>query len=127
MESQAVTRHTRCSIQHTRKGSIKIIIRIRKIGLKDFKNVENGTISLPCADRELDGNMESEIIGIYGQNGSGKTAVVEAMHMLRLILSGNPLPENSGDYIHQAAESAELSFEIDVQLHQETCAVYYQA
>ena len=71
--------------------------------------------------------MESEIIGIYGQNGSGKTAVVEAMHMLRLILSGNPLPENSGDYIHQAAESAELSFEFDVQLHQETCAVYYQA
>ena len=71
--------------------------------------------------------MESEIIGIYGQNGSGKTAVVEAMHMLRLILSGNPLPENSGDYIHQAAESAELSFEFDIQLHQETCAVYYQA
>ena len=71
--------------------------------------------------------MESEIIGIYGQNGSGKTAVVEAMHMLRLILSGNPLPENSGDYIHQAAESAELSFEFDVQLHQQTCAVYYQA
>ena len=47
--------------------------------------------------------------------------------ILRLILSGNPLPENSGDYIHQAAESAELSFEFDVQLHQETCAVYYQA
>ena len=71
--------------------------------------------------------MESEIIGIYGQNGSGKTTVVEAMHMLRLILSGNPLPENSGDYIHQAAESAELSFEFNVQLHQQTCAVYYQA
>ena len=68
--------------------------------------------------------MESEIIGIYGQNGSGKTAVVEAMHMLRLILSGNPLPENSGDYIHQAAESAELSFEFDVQLNQDPCAVY---
>lgn len=70
--------------------------------------------------------MESEIIGIYGQNGSGKTAVVDALYILRQILSGNPLPQNAGDYIHTATSSAHLSFEFNMQLHQYEGAVYYQ-
>lgn len=125
--SQAATRPTKSFIQHIKKGSISIIIRIRKIGLSNFKNVENGTINLPGLHSELSEDMESEIIGIYGQNGSGKTAVVEALAILKHILSGNPLPQNAADKIHKSAISSELSFEFDLQLHQHEATIYYQA
>lgn len=95
--------------------------------LKNFKNVENGTINLARLQSELSQDMESEIIGIYGQNGSGKTAVVEALAILKSILSGNSLPQSSADKIHKAASSSELSFEFDLQLHQHEATIYYQA
>ena len=45
------------------------MIRIRSIELSNVKNVANGTIGFK------DSPFGSSVMGIYGQNGSGKTAV----------------------------------------------------
>ena len=55
------------------------IVRLASLKLVNIKNVKNGTIVLPnVAKRQLSANR-AEILGIYGQNGSGKTAVIDTL------------------------------------------------
>lgn len=46
------------------------------IEIKNLKNVYNGTIDI-C--KEYDINLKSDIVGVYGQNGSGKTAIIQTL------------------------------------------------
>ena len=65
-------------------------VRITQIELHKFKNVEHGVITF-CnyKNAKKDGCVSNtDIMAIYGQNGSGKTAMVEAIRMLKDILSG---------------------------------------
>lgn len=69
---------------------------VRIIGMEifNFKNVTHGEIRFPNYQPvEYKGIIQkSDISGIYGQNGSGKTAVVEAFDILKSVLSGKPIP-----------------------------------
>ena len=47
--------------------------------------------------------------GIYGQNGSGKTTVIDAIGILRALLSGNMLPDTAGDVVSASAGSATVT------------------
>ena len=58
------------------------MIRIRSIELSNVKNVANGTIGFK------DSPFGSSVMGIYGQNGSGKTAVVESLARVQDLISG---------------------------------------
>lgn len=74
----------------------KFFTRIIKSELFNFKNVIYGEIKYlnygaVNTRAEIENN---DVIGIYGQNGSGKTAVVEAMDIIRNILSGCEIPYN---------------------------------
>jgi len=62
------------------------VIRARKIELSNIKNVHLGSIEF------RDSDFGSCIAGIYGQNGSGKTAVVDAFSCLKLLMCGRSLP-----------------------------------
>ncbi|PXV58886.1 AAA family ATPase [Halanaerobium congolense] len=41
------------------------------------------------------------MLGIYGQNGSGKTAFIEALWILKMVLLGESLPGDIKDNIYQ--------------------------
>ena len=59
-------------------------VRIKNIKLKNFKNVGYGKIEFsPKNDEQI---SPADIIGIYGQNGSGKTAVIDALHYIQILL-----------------------------------------
>lgn len=92
------------------------IVRIKKIELTNFKNVEHGKIVL--SEEE---NTKAEIIGIYGQNGSGKTAIAEAIWFLKVFLSRSSMPANIHEYINVNSEYAKLSFDFDIT----TCGERY--
>ena len=49
------------------------------------------------------------VTGIYGQNGSGKTTVIDAIGLLRSLLSGYPLPDNAGDIINMDTGHAAMT------------------
>lgn len=49
------------------------------------------------------------VTGIYGQNGSGKTTVIDAIGILRALLSGNMLPDTAGDVVSASAGSATVT------------------
>ena len=78
------------------------IIRLTKIEIKELKNVSNGII-----------DFKEKITGIYGQNGSGKTALVDAMNILKSILCGKNL-DFAYELISVNSEFAELNFHFDV-------------
>lgn len=53
-------------------------------------------------------SQTADILGIYGQNGSGKTAVVEGIAVLKNLLEGKPLPENTENFIAKNSGTCEL-------------------
>ena len=63
------------------------MIRLTSLELRNFKNIREGNIVLSSwsTKRSLPG---SDIIGIYGQNGSGKTSVIQALAVLKNIFYG---------------------------------------
>lgn len=72
----------------------KYLVRIIKNELFNFKNVEHGDIRYMNYS-SVNNNAqieEQDIVGLYGQNGSGKTAVVESLDILKCILSGVEIP-----------------------------------
>ena len=63
-------------------------VRIESIEIKNFKNVGYGHLDF----EESKKGGRASILGLYGQNGSGKTALIDALELLRFALSGRALP-----------------------------------
>ena len=50
---------------------------INSIEIKNLKNVFNGKIVISKKPESNTSKISSDIVGIYGQNGSGKTTVIK--------------------------------------------------
>ncbi|WP_407536562.1 AAA family ATPase (plasmid) [Cetobacterium somerae] len=90
---------------------MKSVTRLKSISIKNIKNVKNGSIELPQSIDESGYVKQSDIIGIYGQNGSGKTAVIESLNILKILISGEKLPKDTINLISADAVSADLEYE----------------
>ncbi len=89
-----------------------ITVRIERISLRNFKNVRYGSFVMPSF---LNKDFHSaDIVGIYGQNGSGKTAIINAFDILRCILSGGSLSDESSNLIN--IDSTDASIELGLVL-----------
>ena len=84
-------------------------VRISKIEISGFKNTQYGQIEMPSAIEKNFFSSSADILGIYGQNGSGKTAVIEAMALLQILLTGKSLPKEAGHYISEDMDSLKIS------------------
>jgi len=93
----------------------KINVRLLSIELHNFKNVHYGVVELPSCALEQFIEPHADVLGLYGQNGSGKTAIIEALDFLKRLLTGLPLPENANDYISVNERSAGLTFRFYVK------------
>lgn len=80
-------------------------IRIRSVELENFKSVRKGHI-----DFVLPGDGEASITGIYGQNGSGKTAMIDALAILKQILSGRALNKETAEKISTTAKCSHFNW-----------------
>ena len=98
------------------------IVRITSINIQNFKNVVNGSLSLENPRKDF----KASIVGIYGQNGSGKTAIIEAIDLLNYALCGQSIPEEFADFINIDFSEATLSYEFRVQLSTGPQTVVYQ-
>lgn len=90
-------------------------VRIIEAELENFKSVEYGNIVFNCGKEKVPYNTKSDILGIYGQNGSGKTSFIEALDILRILMSGGNIPNYYTDCIAKDKEYAKLSFTFDFQ------------
>ncbi len=97
-------------------------VRLENILIENFKNVENGQLSFANHRK----NFRTSILGLYGQNGSGKTALIDAIELLQLALKGQPIPDKFADYINVKAESAVLHYEFSVLRGEERYQAFYE-
>ena len=58
---------------------------------------------------------KASVLGLYGQNGSGKIALVDAIILLQCALSGKSAPPYFADYINwfEASKANTIDFSID--------------
>ena len=98
------------------------VVRIENITIENFKNVSSGTINFENRRKPY----KSSVLGLYGQNGSGKTALIDAIQLLKFALCGNQIPQKYADYVHVDAEFAMLKYEFVVRYPDEEYKVWYQ-
>ena len=90
-------------------------IRIKKVVLDNFKSVEHGEIVFNCGKQFIPYGTSSDILGIYGQNGSGKTSLIEALYILKGLMMGYSVPYVYADCISVDKKCANLLFVFDMQ------------
>ena len=100
------------------------IVRIESVEIKNFKNVNYGFLSFTNT-RET---FHSSILGLYGQNGSGKTALIDSLALLQLALSGRSVPGTFANYINVGSSNATLKYEFRVTNRSESSSysVFYE-
>lgn len=57
---------------------------------------------------------KAEILGIYGQNGSGKTAIVDALYFLQKVMVGTDLDQSLEDYMDMDSDTAEIFADFNI-------------
>ena len=90
-------------------------VRIKRIELTNFKGVQHGILELNCAKEYVPYNTKSDILGIYGQNGSGKSSIVQALSAIKGILGGYKLGSDFTRFIDVNADFAIINVEFDFQ------------
>lgn len=91
-----------------------LIVRLSSLTLNNIKNVKNGTIFMPMSNDKSLSVGGAEILGIYGQNGSGKTAVVDALYFLQQIMIGQSIDQSIIDYISVDDDTAHINVEFKI-------------
>ena len=97
-------------------------VRITGITIHNFKNVIDGSLSF----ENMRKNYRASIVGLYGQNGSGKTALIDALELLKYTLCGRTIPEKFADFINIDSDVATLAYDFAVKTPEETSRVTYQ-
>lgn len=85
-------------------------VRLRSIEIYDFKNVKYGYLNFENKRKDL----SASVLGLYGQNGSGKTALIDVIFLLKYILTGVSVPLKYGDCINLDADRAHFCFKFKV-------------
>lgn len=84
------------------------IVRLSSLQLTNIKNVKKGTIYMPNTVNKILSADKAEILGIYGQNGSGKTAIVDALYFLQKVMIGADIDQSLEDYMDMDSNVAEI-------------------
>ena len=100
-------------------------VRILAIKLEGFKNTISGIVELPSFQRKDFFSRKSDILGIYGQNGSGKTAIVEALSMVQTLLMGDSLSEDSLQCVSMETGICTISIAFAIDSHEVKAKVDY--
>ncbi|MEY8354666.1 AAA family ATPase [Lachnospiraceae bacterium 54-53] len=102
------------------------VIRLQSLELNHIKNVNNGKIEMPNCFRKKLSYDDPEILGLYGQNGSGKTAVIDVLYYLQRIMVGESMKQEMADYIDAREEEAEISAEFAIYMKETVYEVGYK-
>ncbi len=97
-------------------------VRITGITISNFKNVEYGRLNLAC-DKD---DYNASILGLYGQNGSGKTALIDVMELLKNCLCGTVIDSRYADYININAGISTVCIDFSLRNGTERIPVSYE-
>ena len=95
------------------------VIKLINFEINNVKNVGHGSLSLLTKEKTLN------ILGIYGQNGSGKTTVVKAIEILKYMMMGRELPSDIYDYLKVGTEFSGIKAEFELANETTKCRLIY--
>ena len=84
------------------------VVRIQELVLENFQNVAKGVVPFACNTKEGFFGTQVDLLGIYGQNGSGKTALLHALGVLKQALRGKAPGPETIHYIMQGKTYARI-------------------
>ena len=93
---------------------MKTVVRICSFEISNIKNVRHGKIEMPNRLPGYDPE-KGELLGIYGQNGSGKTSVVNAIILLQRLICGLPLEADTASLITCGEKEATFSILFSIE------------
>lgn len=102
------------------------VVRLSSLKLSHIKNVVNGQIVMPNTLHKQLSYNNAEILGLYGQNGSGKTAVIDGLYFLQRIMNGESIEEELRDYIDANKKIASIWAEFNVFFDKTVYEVSYK-
>lgn len=82
--------------------------RIQSIEITNFKNVSYGFVDF-CNYGRTNENYENNIGAIYGQNGSGKTALIDAISIVKNLILGSMLPSDMDKYVKLGCDTCSIN------------------
>ena len=97
------------------------IVRLTSVSLTNFKNVRNGEVQL----RHVEGHS-ADILALYGQNGSEKTSLINALWILKSCLTGSSLSRRAQTFISYGCSSAIIAFGLTVMGASKRYRVVYE-
>ena len=83
-------------------------IRIDNIEINNFKNVKHGVLDLTSK------KQTASVLALYGQNGSGKTALIESIEILKNAISGRKLPEYASALVNLDSDHSTFTFKFSI-------------
>ena len=103
------------------------IVKIQEIEINNFKNVKHGTASFQSYNyiKKKEKYNSADILGIYGQNGSGKTSLVEAIDILITLLVGNELDENLINLFRYGSNITSFKYTFSIEINNKLYLVKY--
>lgn len=90
------------------------IVRLSSLKISNIKNVRTGQIVMPNTCRKQLSYKNAEVLGLYGQNGSGKTAIIDTLYYLQNIMTGSTLTDEIVDYIDSNSNQAEIAVDFHI-------------
>lgn len=98
----------------------KIYARIKTVEFCNFRNIEYGKVDFPNGniDDFMSGNPS--ILGLYGQNGSGKTSLIMALDILKDLLSSRSIEKKYMSSVRAGCDFAQLKFVLSLYNDQGT-------
>lgn len=81
-------------------------LRLTDLEINGLKNVKDGKLNFVNKRKAF----KASVLGLYGQNGTGKTALIDALHVLKLLLSGKSIPDEYCNYINVDSREANLFY-----------------
>lgn len=105
-----------------------VIVRIINIKINNFKNVKEGKITLKNYNnvKKSQELIKGDLLGIYGQNGSGKTALVEAVNIFKDIVLGQQLEENVTKLISVDESCCSMEFTLYLEYYEHKYIINYE-
>lgn len=97
------------------------IVRLKNIEIRNFKNIEYGTVDFENNRKDF----KASILGLYGQNGSGKTALIDALELLKYNLCGQKIPSRFCDFIKLNAERTSITVCFSISMEWGKAEVWY--
>ena len=87
------------------------VVRLKSVELEEVRCVRHGYVAL---DGRAAGPRGAGVLGVYGPAGTGKSTLMEALSLLKYILTGRTLPERFAWLPRIGAEKASLRYGLSV-------------